>query len=248
MLKKIRFPLILAITLGFISISFAQEETPEPSKLTGDVSLGFSLSKGNSENTNISFTFNLNGQLSDKITWINNALFLFGKAGEITNTETYQLGTRLNWQHSERFFSYYEIQGIRDKFKNYNYRILPGLGVGYKFINQEKLLFAGNTGIAEVFTKYFDSGETDSYLGVTVAEEFTWKFSETAEFTQKWEWNFRTSKLSHYLSYFEANLISKMIKNWGIKLTIINRHDSQPVGEGIKKNDFTFLAGISTKY
>lgn len=248
MLKINRFFLVLVLILDLISISFAQEEAPEPSKWAGDVSLGLSLNRGNADNSNISFTFNLNGQMSEKIAWVNNALFLFGKAGEITNTETYQLGTRLNWQHTDRFFSYYEIQGIRDQFKNYDYRILPGLGVGYKFINQEKLLFAANAGLAEVFTKYYDSGETDSYLGVTIAQNFAWKFSESAEINQKWEWNFNTSELSHYLSYFEGNLISNLIKNWSIKLTVINRHDSNPIGEGIKKNDFSFLAGISTKF
>jgi putative salt-induced outer membrane protein YdiY len=239
---------LLIWMLGFTTGISAQDEEATPPKWSGDAALSLSLSRGNSDNINLSFTVNANGKLSEKIEWVNSLLFLFGQAEKLTNTETFQLASRINWTHSGRFFSYYDVQAIRDRLKNYSYRILPGIGAGYKVVANKTVTLALSGGLAEVFTRYHDSQETASFLGIVLGNQFIWKISKTSEFNQKWEWNFDTSEPEHFLSNLEANLITNLIKNWSVKLTVLNRHDSQPVGEGVKKNDFSFLAGISLKF
>ncbi len=239
---------LLIWTLGFASGLSAQDEEMPPSKWNGDASLGLSLSRGNSDATHFSFAFNAAGSLSDKIEWVNSLLFLFGQTDKLTNTETYQLASRINWTHSGRFFSYYDVQMIRDRFKNYSYRISPGIGAGYKLVANETVTLALSGGLSEVFTRYHDSHENDSFLGIVLGNQFVWKISDASELNQKWEWNFDTSQSAHYLSNLEANLITNLIKNWAVKLTVLNRTDSQPVGDGFKKNDFSFLAAISWKF
>ncbi len=236
--------LLLIMPLALV----AQAEDTKGAPWSGDVSLGLSLSRGNSDTTNISFAINANRRAKDSIEWLNSGLFLFGRVGGITNTETFQLSTRVNWKHSNRLFSYYEMLGIRDRFKNFGYQFLPGAGVGYSLVKREHITFSLSAGLTEVFNKYYDSGDTDSYLGVTLGDQLVWKISETAELNQKLEWNFNSSQPEHFLARWEANLITTLIKNWSVKLTVINRHDSRPVGEGIKKNDISFLAGISKKF
>lgn len=238
----------LITALGLLSPLAAQEaETPDP-PWSGDASLGVSLSRGNSDLTNVSITLNILGRLSETIEWSNSALFLFGKAEEITNSETYQLASRLNWRHTGRIFSYYELQGVRDRFKNYSHRIAPGLGAGYKLVASEPITLDLTGGLTEVLTRYDDSGETDSFLGIKIGNRFAWKISGSAELNQKWEWNFATTEPERFLSNLEINLITTLVNNWSVKLTVLNRHDSRPVGEGVKKNDVSFLAGISAKF
>ena len=244
---RLKTVIITGLILCFPIIAFAQEEEPPP-KWTGDLGLSATWNRGNSNNTNFSFSANVTGKLSDKIEWVNAALYQFGRTEDVTNTEFYQLSTRINWNHTERFFSYYELPGIRDRFKNYSYRLSPAIGAGYKIIHLENLTLGLKGGLTDVITKFYDTGETDSFLGIVASDEFMWKFSETAEINQKWEVTLSSADVDHYLSTFEANLIAQLIKSWSLKLTFINRYDSQPVGEDVKKSDSSFLAGLSWKF
>ena len=243
-----RIAVTFALALGLVSPLVSQEAEPKPPPWSGDASLGLSLTRGNSDLTNVSVTLNVLGRLSDSIEWSSSALYLFGKAEKITSSETYQLGSRLNWTHTDRVFSYYEVRGIRDRFKNYSHRIIPGVGVGYKLVSSDDLSLAVNAGLTEVLTRYYDTGDNDSFLGLTAGNQLVWKISESAEFNQKWELNFDSREPEHYLSNLEANLITTLIGSWSVKLTILDRYDSRPVGQGIEKNDISFLAGISAKF
>ena len=158
------------------------------------------------------------------------------------------MDSQIQWKHSERFFSYYGIQVIRDRFKNYSYRILPGLGLGYKVMALENIQLSASAGLAQVLTKYHDSGETDSYTGITLANKLTWKISPTAEISQSLSLNTDVSELSHYFLQFEISLASAITKGLSVKLTLMDSYDNNPVGEGIKKNDVSFIAGLSAKF
>jgi len=231
-------------SLLFILVSVlplpGQDEEKEARKWTGNVSLGLSLNKGNSDTLNVSFDFTADHRISKKVEWRNSGLLLFGKAGKITIKETYQLYTGINWHHSERILTYYSVQGIRDIFKNYEHRILPGLGVGYKILTREKFKLTLTGGLSLVATEYHDTGDRTSYAGLDFSDEFTWNISEYAQFNQKWRLNFNVQDFNHALWQFEANLITMLIKSLAVKLTFINSHE--------KKDDYSFLAGISMKF
>jgi len=124
--------LIAALCLCLATETFAQEKGKEETKWSGDAAVGLALARGNTETTNLSLTFSAKGPLSESIDSTNKVFFLLSKEKDITNAESLGLESHIQWKHSARFFSYYGIQGLRDKFKNYSYRILPGLGLGYK--------------------------------------------------------------------------------------------------------------------
>jgi putative salt-induced outer membrane protein len=227
---------------------WAQEEGNEENKWGGDAAVGLALARGNTEMTNLSLTLSAKGPLSESIDNINKAYFLLSKEKDITNAESMGLESQIQWKHSDRFFSYYGIQGLRDRFKNYSYRILPGLGVGYKVVASENVQLSTSAGLSQVFTKYYDSEETDSYTGITLGNEFAWKISPTAEISQTLSLNTNISKLKHYFLQFEISLASAITKGLSVKLTLMDKYDNEPVGEGIKKNDISFIAGLSAKF
>ena len=226
------------------------EAEEEPPHWKGDVSLGLSLARGNARSSSFSFTFAADGPVNQANTllWANKAIYLFGEMDGETSAENLLVATRLDWRHSGRLYSYYELQGIRDRFKNYSHRFLPAAGVGYRIIAADALTLGLDVGLSQVFTKYYDTGDTESYTGLKIGEQFAWKISETAELTEKAEVAPDVSDFSRYYLRFEANLITAIAKSWSVKLTFIDNYDSQPVGPGIKKNDVTFIAGVSRKF
>jgi putative salt-induced outer membrane protein YdiY len=239
---------IAAFCLCLITGTFAQEEEGEENRWGGDASVGFALARGNTKTTNLSFTVSAKGPISESIDSTNKAYFLLNREGGLTNAESMGLESRIEWKHSERFFSYYGIQGLRDQFKNYSYRILPELGLGYKVLTSENLQLSANAGLAQVFTKYYDSGETVSFTGITVGNQFTWKISPTSEISQSLSLQTNISELRHTFLQFEISLASAITKGLSLKLTLMDKYDSQPVGEDIKKNDLSFIAGLSAKF
>ncbi len=238
---------ILFLLLVLIPLQGQDEEAKIP-RWQGNVSLGLSLNRGNSDTTDVSFDFTADHILSEKIEWRNRGLALYGQADQVTTKETYQLGTAINLNHSERILSYYRVQGIRDRFKNYDYRFLPGLGVGFKLLTREDLKFTLSSGLSLIATRFYDTGDRDSYAALAISDEFTWDISENAQFNQKWEVNLNFEDFGHVVWQFEASLITNIVKSWAVKLTFINSHDGKPVGDGIEKDDYSFIAGISKKF
>jgi putative salt-induced outer membrane protein YdiY len=239
---------IFSLLLVLAVFTFAQEKAEEVPHWKGDVSLGLSLARGNARSSNFSFTFSADGPVGRKLTWENKGIYLFGEMDGETSAESALAASRLDWEHTGRFFSYFELQGIRDRFKNYSSRFIPAVGVGYKVVDQKALSMVLDAGLSEVFTKYYDTGDTASYTGLKGGEGLVWKISETAEFNEKVELNSDISDLSHYFLRLEANLLTAIVKSWSVKLTFIDSFDNQPVGLGIKKNDITLIAGLSRKF
>lgn len=238
------FGFILSMTIG----SFAQEDKEDPMKWNGDLALGISVARGNSDTSTLSFSFSANKLLSEKFDWQNKGLFLVGKADDVLNSQSMDLTSSTKWSHSKRFFSRYAIQGIHDRFRNYRYRLIPNVAVGYKFVQAEATELSLWTGLSDTFTKFYDTGDTASYVGVFAGNDFTWKISSGAEFTQLSTLNLDLSDTSHIIAHIEVNLAAAIASGWGIKISLIEKYDSAPETEGVKKNDLTFLTNISWKF
>jgi putative salt-induced outer membrane protein YdiY len=229
-------------------VDFAQEEKEDPMRWNGDLALGISVARGNAEISTLSLSFSANKLLSERVDWKNKGLLLVGKAGDVLNSQSVDLASSAKWSHSRRFFSRYEIQGIHDRFRNYRYRLIPNVAVGYKFIQAKATELSLWTGLSDTITKFYDSGEMTSYVGAFAGNDFTWKISSGAEFTQLSNLNLDLSDTSHIIGRIELSLAAAIASGWGIKISLIEKYDSAPETLGVKKNDFTFLTNISWKF
>jgi len=242
--KIFRAILFLSVAL----VSYSQEKAEDVPHWKGDVSLGLSLACGNTQSSNFSFSFAAGGPVGKNLMWDNKGIYLFAEADDETSAESGLLASRLNWQHTDRLFSYYELQADHDRFKNYSSRFMPAVGVGYKVVAQEAVSLILDAGLSDVFTNYYDANDSDSYLGLKGGQALVWKISKTSEFNEKAEITGDLADLGRYFLRLEANLITAITNGWAVKLTFIDTYDSRPVGLGIKKNDIIFVAGISRKF
>jgi putative salt-induced outer membrane protein len=240
--------IIVTLILGLGTGLCAEESDEKINDWSGDAAVGFALAKGNTNTTSFSMTLSAKGPISKSLVNSNKAFFMLNKENDIINAESMGLETQIDWQHTERFYSYYQILVLRDRFKNQSYRILPSLGLGYKIVNTEMLQLSASAGVSKVFTKYYDTGETDSYTGFELGNQFSWKISESAEFTQALGITADFSELGRYFLRIEASIASAITKGLSMNLTVMENYDNKPVGEGIKKNDISFLAGLSAKF
>jgi putative salt-induced outer membrane protein YdiY len=239
---------ILLLNLALMTGICAQEKANEENQWGGDASVGFALARGNTDTTSFSLTLSVKGSISESVNNSNKGFFILNKEKNITNAESMGWESQIDWEHTERFFSYFEILALRDRFKNHSYRIRPSVGIGYQVMTSEKIQLSAVTGISEVFTKYYDTSQTDSYTGIELGNQFSWKISESAEFTQALGLTADLSELDRYFLRLEASIASAIAKGLSLKLTLMENYDNKPVGEKIKKNDISFLAGLSAKF
>lgn len=219
-----------------------------PAGWSGDFAFAFALTRGNSDTTSLSASFHADRALAKGFEWLNSGYYLAAdKDGEDT-AESMGAATRLNWKHTPRLFSYYEMQALRDTFKDYNYRLMPGLGMGYKLVDDKAVALDLTGGLAWVVTKYESTGETDDFLGVKVGDKFSWKFSPTAEFKQSLDLTFDGGDFGHWFARFEAGVAANLSKEWALTVAFIDTYDADPVDPTVKKNDVQMLAGISKKF
>jgi putative salt-induced outer membrane protein YdiY len=248
-MKKISKGLsVFIIVFGLFLWCLAEENEQDPMDWNGDLALGISVSQGNTDKSSLSFSFSADKLFSEKLEWNNKGIFLGGKSEGKTDSQSAEVRSTLKWNHSDRFFTHYEMLILHDKFKDYRYRLTPNLGVGYRLVQSQKSELSVKTGFIETFTKFYDSGDTDSYAGLFARSDFKWKISESAEFTQLVNVNWDLSETSHFLARLESTLVTSIIAGWGIKLSLIDDYDSRPENPGVKKNDLTFLTNISLNF
>lgn len=239
---------LFGLILCLFTMIYAQEEEKKPSGWNGDVSLGIALARGNSNTTNISLSFTAEKFLSKNLEWANRGNYLLGRTANTKNSETIEITSTAKWAHTEDFFTQIEIIALQDKFKNYNYRIIPHLGIGYKIIQSDKAEASLMSGISGVFTKYEDTGEKDYFTGLMIGNECIWKISPTAEFVQNLTMNFNVSRLDNYFARLEMSVSAAIATGWALKISMIDKYESLPIGEDIEKNDIIFLTNLSWKF
>jgi putative salt-induced outer membrane protein YdiY len=248
MIDFLKVTCFLAIMLILAVNGFSEEAEEDPMKWKGDLALGISVEQGNTEKSSLSFSYTVDKKFSEKTEWNNKGIFLGGKSEGKTDSQSIEVRSALKWNHTDRFFTHYEIPVIHDRFKNYRYRLTPNIGVGYSVVQSEKSELSLKTGFSETFTKFYDTGATDSFAGLFARNDFKWKISESAEFTQMTKLDWDLSNTNHFLVRLELSLVTSILGGWGIKLSLIDDYDNLPETTGVKKNDLIFLTNLSYKF
>lgn len=238
---------LLIFTLGLASIGDTQTAEEDPWKWNGDLGFGFSKTTGNSDTTNLSLTLSANKKLTTKVDWKNGASYLYGRNNDVKNSESLLLGSRIEWNHQERIFSFYEMQYLRDEFKDYNYRISPAAGVGYKAYSSDSSLLSFLAGVSAVSINYESIDDTESYAALKLGNQLGWKLSPTTEFKETLDFNMDFSNTERFFLHFEAGIAAAINQRWSLKFSFLDNFDNQPVSPNINKNDAAFIAGVSRK-
>ena len=238
----------LLLLVIMTSLCFSQESEPKKERWSGDMSLGIAMTRGNSETLSVSFSFGLKKKLGEKLEWFNSGFYLYNQDEKKKSAESMGFTTRLNWLKRNRFYSYYEFQILRDIFKDYNYRLIPSAGLGYKLIDSKSFGFTLYGGLTQVITKYKSTSGNESFTGVKVGNKLAWKFSPTSELNQMIEFISRLSKVEEFFIRFELGLAAAVSKKWALSFSFLNTYDSHPPKMEINKNDAALIAGINYKF
>ena len=160
----------------------AQEEEAAADPLEGKVKLGYLATSGNTD------TSSLNSGIEATYTagrWEHKALATAINASEddTTTAEAYELGWKSGWDLTERDYLFGQLDWRKDRFGPFDTQFSQTVGYGRRLIDTGAHLLKGEVGAG--------ARQSEDQLGVTQDEtiftgglNYTWKLSDTAEFSQ----------------------------------------------------------------
>ena len=177
--------IVLAVGLFLMGPIDAQEETAageETGPWSGKVLLGFLATDGNTESSSLNTGFEI-GYASGN--WVHG---LDGRAIHSTqesNTiaEAYELGWKTEYDFSANSFAFGRVDWRKDRFSGYDQQISQTAGYGRRIIDAAAHVLNGEVGVGARQLDVADGTSEDEVI-FRGGLDYTWTFSETAQFTQ----------------------------------------------------------------
>lgn len=238
-MKTRRFTLVAtAVAVIVAQPALAEENAPETG-LKGRASLGYTQSRGNTDNLGISG--DVEAEYKTGGPWVYDAKALFAKREEdkIDTEERYEAKGSANYFWTEDNYFYGRLQWRKDLFGGVEEEWLPSVGLGRILIDGGTHTLKGEIGAGYKFSTLADGTEDDG-VAATGGLKYTWKISENAEFNQNLftEWTQDNTYLES-----ETALRTSIVGSLGVKLSYVVKHNTD-VSPGTANTDFYTTVGL----
>jgi putative salt-induced outer membrane protein len=167
-----------------------------------------------------------------------------GVSHQVANT--IRFGVRYDRDFNRRWFAYGFTDLERNRLQQLNLRWVPGGGIGYHAIRNERtnLDLLGGLAMNREFFKGFDNDRTaaETQFGQTLSHKFNSRVSWKEQL-------FVFPNLSdggEYRINFDNSLVTDITKRIGWQFTLSDRYLSNPP-DGFKQNDLVITTGVRVK-
>jgi putative salt-induced outer membrane protein YdiY len=226
---------------------------PAPKKWDSVITLGATLTRGNSHTFLGTLNFNT------KRKWTDDELLFGGTAGYGENTASTPSGKvdnitdsyikgfgQFNHLFTTNFYGGLRIAGDHDDVAHLTYRVTVSPLAGYYFIKQTNQFLAGEIGPSYIKEKFF--GETEhNYIGLRIGERGEHKFASGAKLWESVEWLPKVQDFQNYLVNAELGISAPVSKSLSLSLILQDTYKSEPA-PGRQKNDVKLIAGLSYNF
>ena len=230
----------------------AFEKSQHPGLLqgwTGGANVGYGLTGGNSQTSNLSLGFNAVRQgARDKITLYTTSVYSVNSApgaNPSTTANTIQGGIRYDHDLTPRVFAFVSGDFMSDALQGLNLRSVLGGGLGYHVIKRDRTtldLLVGANYTNENYVPF-----TRNFAGGLGGEEFTHKLGKSTTLLQKFYFYPNLSDTGEYRTEFDFGSVSKISKWFGWQTTFSDIYVTDPP-TGKKRNDIVFTTGLNLTF
>lgn len=251
--RRLLWAAVALAAIGLIAhpgSAVAQDEEEGPKGWYGDADLGFSLTAGNSETTNLGLSFGIYDELATALWTISATYILATTQGEETANK---LDSQLRYDYTGlgRFFLYGLLYGGFNRQAGLDALVAPSVGVGYTLFETTATKFSLNTGGA-IRSESFQNDSTSTKFSLVGGQDFTLAIDEDTNLTQSFAYVPNTAQFSDYLLSAGLNLTTMFSELLGWTLSLVYDYRNQPfvdaAGEARKKGDLFFLTGLALKF
>jgi putative salt-induced outer membrane protein YdiY len=226
---------------------------PPPQDWTGRILFTGALARGNTDTFDIGLTANAALRRDDEFhndrTNLGGA-YNFGRTGrgddKTTTTDNWNVVGKYDQFWSPKFYGYATTKVEHDRIASLRYRLAPGVGVGYQWIESPAMNFNTEAGVTYVYED-FDTGGNDEFVALRLAYHFDKRLADNVGLFHNLEWLPSFADPGDYLLNTDAgvrvDLTASMFSEFKVEL----KRDSQPA-EGALKNDLRYILGVGWSF
>ena len=225
----------------------AGAQAPAPPKIwTVNASAGLALTGGNTDTSTVNMAYDLVYDPQTRNIVKSDSLYIHGTSeGELTASRL-GFNVRDEYKLKPRLFLFAQNLYLRDEFKNIDWLLAPGGGIGVKLFDtmQTKLSVDGGLGGVWEANTGFDVRSSGA---VTTSEKLTQTLTATTTFTQSVSALWKTKDWNDSLYTFGAGIASSISTRTQLKVEVLDVFKNLPPTPEIKKNDVAVLMSIVYK-
>jgi len=215
----------------------------------GGLDLGFALTGGNSQTTNLAIAFNaLRPTSTDKLSLYANTVYATNNAPGATPSTTANNshgGLRYDRNITPKLFAFVNADFDSNALQDLNLRSLVGGGLGFHAIKSERTtldLLGGANYTRENYTTF-----TRNSAALTAGDELMHKIGSGTMLTQRFFFYPDMSDLGQYHITFNVGTVTKLHKWLGWQNSFDDIYvTNPPIGK--KKNDIIFSTGLNVSF
>jgi putative salt-induced outer membrane protein YdiY len=243
--------IVAVLVLAVLAVSGRADDTHQPAVVStnqsaweSSISAGLSLTKGNSDTLLATaafrtrtktpaneFTFGVDGS--------------YGENDAVKNNETLHGVSQYNHLFGERFYGFFNLEGLHDGIADLQYRFTLSPGAGYYLVKTTYTTFAGEVGPALIFQRL--GGADTTYTSLRLAERFEHKLGGGARVWERAEFLPQVNKPENFLVNAEIGAEAALTKTFNLRVTLQDNFVNQPA-PGRKDNDVKLISGVVYKF
>lgn len=230
------------------SPGFEREDAPMGWR--GNADFGYTLTRGNSETTNLSLGARAAWR-SERSRWTGDANYLRATDDQETTASRGEAAAQYDYFPTERMYFFGRGAASFNEPAGLDLRLAPSAGVGYQLLEEEQVELNVETGAGWIRDEFAD-GTSDAAANAVLSQAFRYALSETAELQQSLSYRPKLDAFGDYLLSGEVSLSASVIGGLGLQVTFRDEYDSRPfdpaTGEEREQNDITLVTGLTYKF
>jgi putative salt-induced outer membrane protein YdiY len=231
---------------------------PPPPDWTGSAGFGLSLSRGNTTTTNLNASFEATRHPKTADVWAFKGLYLRGQNNGALAVDRLSLDARNERNLGARAYAFGNVQFLRDTFKDIDYLVAPGVGLGYKLVATPQTTFNVDAGLGVKIEKDTIPAVTgDPSAGtstrrtdavVTASDKIEYKLSKTAALSQTFSALWKAQDFGDALYTLTAGAAAALTPRTQLKVELLDSYASRPPAASVQSNDVALLTALVYKF
>jgi putative salt-induced outer membrane protein YdiY len=229
------------------AIKWINPPPPEAPKWTGSVKAGAIVTRGNSETENLNFNLDASRR-SEKHRFTTSAGYFFGRQRDpntgdsSTTTDNWFALGKYDYFFTEKFYGYGRTRVEQDRIAELALRVMPGIGVGYQWVDRADFKFSTEAGVDWIWEEYENDG-TNEHFAARLAYHVEKRLNTNLTLFHNFEYLPSLSEVSDFNINADAGIRNTLWKNLFAELKAEWRYDSTPA-PGAKDSDWRYLVSL----
>ncbi len=231
----------------------AKPKEPEDEKdkkkyepLTGHFAAGFSFTQGNSDTRTFNAALVLQYDPRNKNVVKADAFYILNSEAGTSTVDRTSGHLRDEYYFRPRWFVFADGQYLKDKFKQIDFLFTGTAGIGTQLVKTDSRELLVDLG-AGVIVEKDEPLDRTSGGAVRGGENYSWKISKSASFTENAFAVWKTADLADAYYHLDVGLGAAINDHFELKVALIDEYKRKPPDPTVKRNDVAGIVSIGYK-